>query len=1423
MDNANARSTLDSLVCYVPSVVVNRLLKVPAPPNTPVEECFPAALLFADLSGFTALADQLARRGPSGAEELNSFLNSTFDAFITAITALGGDIVVFAGDALLALWPADSEDLAAITHRAAHCSILLRERAQTIRSPLSEQVSGQLSEQPTETEEPPPLDIRMGIGVGAVRLMCVGGVYERWLWLITGAPVMQMMQIEQQARPGQIILSDEAWDLIGHHCIGRRTGTPTPRHSSFGQLALSPGVILETVREPAEHIVPLHPISSGPGIDEALRAYIPDVVMTRLAAGQGGWLAELRLVTVLFICLPDISQDILTLDEIQAEICTLQTALYRYEGSVNKLSVDEKGVILIGVFGLPPLSHEDDAVRGLQAALAVRDALRLLERRCAIGITTGRAFCGVVGNERRREYTILGDVVNLAARLMQAASDDILCDIATGQAAQARVVFEGLAPLTIKGKPEPVTVFRPVGLAGQPVRPQNVLIGREKEKNTLIAHLHSLRRGRIGTSRGGASVVTIEGEAGIGKSHLIYELRERADRLGLNSLSGGGDALELTTPYHAWRQVFSQALAIEHLETPELRRQRIVNLFASEPMMLNQISLFNVMFPLEFPEINLVETMNAQTLADTTRSFLLDALKLLLARNQTLLIFEDVHWMDSASKSLLIAVVEQVPRLLVVISTRPLSDALRQTFGTLFHSPRMRHLRLEPLSLEETLRLICQRLAVQRAPEAVAESIYKKARGNPLFTEELAYALRDSGDVVIADGVCWIAPTTNGESTLSLPDTIQGVITSRIDRLTPTQQLTLKVASVFGTSFSVHILRDIYPSEAGQHDLDADLAALVQPGILQPNEASAEPGYHFRHGISQEVVYNLMSHAQRHQIHRAIAEWYERTFAGRLDEFAPLLAQHFAQAEDARAQQYYTLAGNVAARFYANAEAVTHFSHALEIARKHRASSEDLLYLYTRLGQCLELEGNSDAALDIYEQMKTTASEQQHAEMELAAVMAQAILRSTPNPTFAPHQGRELLVQALTLARSLDDRKSESRILWNMMLLEGFTGDSPSKAIAYGEQSLGLAHRFHLNEQTALTLNDLSTAYRNDGQLGRSQEMLEEACILWRALHNLPMLADSLARYSLGHFLLGNYDEALAALHEAEQIGQMTGNVASPTSSLSMVGHVYLERGQPGKALEMMREAIYLGEQVGNLSIQIGTRADLGWLYGSLGAIEEGMVLAELALARSEEHNNIFRPWVQAILARLLLRSGNLAEAEAAIQHNAQSRPGDFLLTPVYRLLAEAELALACHKHRQVLTAVASLLSYTHAYQIRPFTADALYLKARALLALGEQDQAYETLLEARMDAVSLGSRRSLWPVLFLLSHLECRAGRADHTRELRNDAREIVETIAYNTGSPELSDAFLSMPEVLVIVQGKREANRIGEIVWPHDVARSD
>ncbi|MBK9712906.1 MAG: AAA family ATPase [Kouleothrix sp.] len=928
----------DTLASYVPALIVRRLAEKPEPPSTPFAERLSAAMLFADISGFTALAERLAQHGPAGLEELSRVLNDSLGQLVALITALGGDVVKFAGDALLAIWPATDEELQAVAHRASQCALALQATLHDAHMVKGVRIS-----------------IRIGVGAGEVVTAHVGGVYGRWEMLLAGDALVQIAAAARRARPAEVVLSPEAWALVHDRCAGsplaegeswRQIGQETraPDRSASPAHLGAPYVRLYDITTPLPPRFAA-PLALPPELDTALRAYIPGAILSRLAAGQTGWLAELRRITVLFVNLPGQDHTMPSaLDRAQATMRTIQLAVYRYEGSINKLSVDDKGATLVAAFGLPPLAHEDDATRGVQAALAIQASLRELGLQSAVGVATGRVFCGLVGSDQRREYTMIGDTVNLAARLMQNAAqspaDTILCDAATYQAAQARMPFEILPPIVVKGKTELVPVYQPAaGRAAAPAREPSAgaqpggarMVGRTEQRMLLADQLQAILR------RGDGGATLIEGEPGIGKSRLVLDLTEQARVWGFMTLVGAGDAIERSTPYYAWRPVFGQLLHPEIGGDLAARRAQALSRLSATPELLPLAPLLNAVLPLDLPDNELTAQMTGQVRADNTRDLLIGLLQAAAQQAPTLLVLEDMHWLDSASWALALAASQRVRPLLLVGAARPLGDPPPAEYAQLIRSPATLHLHLGALLPDEAIELVCQRLGVGALPEPVARLIREKAEGQPFFSEELAYALRDAGLITIAGGVCRLAPGAGDLRGLDFPDTVQGIVTSRIDRLTPQQQLALKVASVIGRVFTYYILRDVHPIAADRPRLAEDLDSLDRLDITPLEMPEPELAYIFKHIITQEVAYNLMLFAQRRALHRAVAEWHERSHADDLSPFYGLLAHHWSKAEVIpRALDYLEKAGEQALHTYANQEAVRFFSDALALGDERR-------------------------------------------------------------------------------------------------------------------------------------------------------------------------------------------------------------------------------------------------------------------------------------------------------------------------------------------------------------------------------------------------------------------------------------------------------------------------------------------------------
>lgn len=981
-------TALETFASYVPTFILARLAHHPAPLTAPVGERVLAAVLSADISGFTALTEQLVRHGPGGVEELSILLNAYFGELIDLVTAHGGDIIEFTGDGILALWIAApaTEDLATVVYRAAQCGLAARHilNGHTFANGVR-------------------LYLRLGIGAGPVLLATVGGVLGRWELLMAGDPLAQVGVALRQAHPGEVVLSPEAWSLVQDRCLG----SPVAYQQVEREAEIVPmvgGMRLEHLRtylppRPLPHIPPL------PSMLQTLRDYLPGALLARLDAGQAEWVAELRRLTVLFLNVMGLDYDAPDiLDRLQDGMYRLQQALYRYEGSLNQFVMDDKGTLLIAAMGLPPLNHEDDAARGVRLALDMQEALDQVGLQSAIGITTGLLFCGSRGNQRRRDYAMIGSVINLAAHLMQAAGGDILCDEATYQAAHAALTFEPLPPLTIKGHDQPVAVYRPHRQPPADICLLTNLVGRTAERDLLKARVRAL------ADEGTGSVIVIEGEAGMGKSRLVNALLQYAHERTVTSLVGKCSAVEQSTPYHVWRPVFSQVF---HLSSPDERdtaspasiagRMRILELLRDAPELIRLTPLLSSVLPLDIPHNDLTAQMSGHVLADNTRLLLLRIVQIATSRTPTLIVIEDANWMDSASWALTMAVSQHLRSLLLVVTTRPLTDPMSGVallrgslefgvsrvrlpsetegegtgdapppspeppptttaeYGYLLKRPDAYHLLLESLPAEDITTLVGQCLGVRTLPEPVVSLMMHKAQGNPFFSQELAYALRDSGKLRIEWGTCRIAPGIDDISTLDFPDTMQGVILSRIDRLTQSQQLVLKVASVIGPVFPFQMLHDIYPIEADRPALAQALRIFEQLDLVRREPTAPALEYAFRHVMTQEIIYHTLLFAQRRELHRAVAEWYERTADTDLSPRYERLAYHWSRAQvPAKARDYAEKAGTRALNTFANREAVRFLAQALDLTSPHHPKHQDVrvqrAHLERQLGEaCMGL------------------------------------------------------------------------------------------------------------------------------------------------------------------------------------------------------------------------------------------------------------------------------------------------------------------------------------------------------------------------------------------------------------------------------------------------------------------------------------
>ncbi|KAG2523197.1 hypothetical protein JM16_005431 [Phytophthora kernoviae] len=453
------RKELDMrLTAYLPAVVRRHLERQDMTQALPMPTTHRTMVvsMFADVSGFTAMTESLAARGPVGAEDLAKHLNSYFEQLLRLVSSAGGDVFKFAGDAMLIFWPESKEDtMDSLLRRALQCAL-------RIQSHLHQ----------AELARGVVLSVKVGVGIGEATIAHLGGESDgattRIEYVAVGPALEQAFSAEHQAEAGDVICSSECWERVNTYF----DGTPVQSHggdegdhgSGFHKVTSVSMPVKICSRRPSftRHDALLH---------KRMKQYVSRAVWPYLDAHDEFWGSELRDVTVLFINLGFSEQDLAQmlgakeLQRLQDAFAKVQKCVYDYEGTINKFLVDDKGSTVIAAFGLPPVTHENDPVRGILASLAICAALGNTDLKASVGITTGTALCGVVGHQgNRREYTVLGDIVNLSARLMQRAKSEgggVITDAPTKIYTQDVLHFEDRLEIMVKGKNESIKIHRP--------------------------------------------------------------------------------------------------------------------------------------------------------------------------------------------------------------------------------------------------------------------------------------------------------------------------------------------------------------------------------------------------------------------------------------------------------------------------------------------------------------------------------------------------------------------------------------------------------------------------------------------------------------------------------------------------------------------------------------------------------------------------------------------------------------------------------------------------------------------------------------------------------------------------------------------------------------------------------------------------
>lgn len=1089
-----------------------------------------------------------------------------------------------------------------------------------------------------------------------------------------------------------------------------------------------------------------------------------------------------------------------------------------YEGMVARLMGDA----VLAFFGAP-LAHEDDPLRAVLAGLNIVSGIQGFARRfrdeyglefnVRVGINTGPVVVGEIGSHLNQEYTAMGDAINLAARMEQTAiagtvqiSDDTFRLVAP--------YFDvwDIGPIEVKGKDEPVQAYRVLGLEPQPGRRRGLdgiatdVIGRDRELARLRDILQALEDGQSG-------IAFLIGEAGLGKSRLIAEARDmwRSDVHTQAREAAGRQAWTeylavsygASRPYDVLKRQIRQFTGVRETDSPEIVEQRLGALASIYPEALQARMMPAYMNLLG--EAGRGSMPGGEAFQRELHAIMREAAIHLSGSGPVVYVVDDLHWADLASIDAirqLLPLVE-TERILFLFAMRPDWNVAAWQFymeAQQAYNAFCSAIFLEPLAPSDSRELIATMLTDAGVPDGLFDLVQQKAEGNPYYVEEVVRTLIDSGALVREDGrLLWQpeASLDEVEALMSLPGNVQSLLTARFDRLDKDAQRTLQLASVIGRSFPVDVLETIADQTL---DLPAQLKLLVQSDLIRQTATAPEAEYTFLHALTRDAAYETILHRQRRRIHRQVGEAFETLYPNRLADEAPRIAYQFAEGRDwGKAVAYYAMAGEEAARLYANSEAAEQFAHAIEVALTAPASPIDnqaLTNLFLRRGRVLEIAGDYGAAQSTYEALQALGEERADERIIAAAMVAQATLRVTPTPLLDPVSGREMAVQALELSDSLGDDANAARAHWSLMLLHLNLDPDPPAALQHGERALAIARELELTETEAYVLNDLGRAYLAGGRLQEADTIYEAARNAWEQIGNRIMLADLLGMWAQGLHLMGQLAQAEARAREGLSISEEIGSLWGLAQNSRTLALLRLELGDTQEADALLAQSEQLARDTGHAMLQASLPLFFAWRDRRVGINRQPAPPAtEAGSGAMTGNETLDRLWqVEQLLAA---GQGGAALALMGDEFTLIS-PAQAGLVSVLAALLHVESALAAADYEVAARVAAKALDTFEALGIRAFRPDLLLMLGEAESAQDHQEAALHAWQEAATVAHQQNARHALWQALGKLAEAEPDAADA---QACADEASRIVTEIFHSIEDDASRAAFMSRPDVATVL----------------------
>jgi class 3 adenylate cyclase/tetratricopeptide (TPR) repeat protein len=1207
------------------------------------------AALFADISGFTSLTEALVTAmGPArGAEELSVHLNRVYDALVQQVDDYRGSVLAFSGDAITCWfddsgdggWTASREPPMAV-QRAVACGLGMQSAMQPFGS----------------------IAVKVAVAVGPVSRFVVGDAEIQKIDALAGSTLSRLAAAEHHADPGDVVVDKAAATALGEPFNIHEWREDSATGERFASLS---GLSAVVSPDPWPQVA----VDRLPA--ETVRPWLLPPVASRLDAGLGDFLTELRPAVSLFLRFGGIDYD----EDPEAEakldefVRATQRTLQRFDSYILQLTMGDKGSYLNAAFGAP-VAHEDDAERAVMAALELRDGRPPWIGAVQIGIGLGHMRTGAYGASTRRTYGVLGDAVNVAARLMQhAPADAALVDPSVHHATSAAFVWEDVGSIRVKGKSDPVPASRLVTGGARPSlgasEPTDAMpmVGRETELAVITARLDQL-------VTGAGAIVGITGEAGIGKTRLLTEVITRARRRSIPCFGGECQSYGLNVSYLVWRSVFRAFFDLDSIRSTSEQIEIIeAKLAATDAALVGRVPLLAPVLNIPIPDNELTMLFDAKLRKESLEAMLVDVIRARASETPLLLVLEDCHWLDHLSHELLHVIGRAVADLpvLIVVTSRP-PDTSGSAAPTVSQLSHYTHVPLADLADTEIASLVHAKLHelfgadVDTPSERLAVEIGRRAERNPFYIGELLNFLKDRG----------ISPLdASAVEQAELPDSLSSLILGRIDQLTEEQRTILKVASVIGPLFDVDMVSRIYQPFDQQDRLRSNLGTLADLQLIVPERPEPRPAYLFKHVLTQQVTYSTLTYATRAVLHEQVAHDVE-AHNDVAEQDLDFLAYHYDRSTNIdKRREYLIKAGQSARASFANITAIDYFQRALAVL-----DGDDRVQALFPLGEVHELVGDfSDAASVIIEAREIAKRRDDISGVARAELALAVIDRKRGNFDSAS----SCIARARAGFEAADDVGGVSRALAELGLVAQLQGDLPQARARY-EQSLLHADRIGepiaRQSARAQALKGAATVAAMEGEYEAAQGLYDESLIIRRELGDTPGVAallnnqgvlaryrqdliearrlndESIAlfrtlgdRWSLGQLLnnqacvaadQGHFAEARTLLAESLNIRRQLGDRDGLALSLTTLADVAIDEGDYAGSMPLLEESLAVYRSLGEATGVLYVIEDYALVAAAQGLYERALRLESFASTRRQQLGTPLAPAEAARVARMV-------------------------------------------------------------------------------------------------------------------------------------------------------------------------------------------